>query len=203
MERAYIRLFDDDLRRIRAYALEELDRFLHYSGSPPGKFCVYRKRLIAICLCQGAAQHYLQSEQTAHFDRTVVVPRDKIKKKRYRIDLNGKVMAGVRDIDVWLFFRPHPRIGIPHRGNCRKHTLRSLGRLGERDLDFMKKVVSATTLAKSKTSRPADIVRSYLEHENTQSSNYLANASVIGLYPNSLFARLIWKVKWLSNKEHI
>ena len=111
-------------------------------------------------------------------------------------------MAGVRDIDVWLFFRPHPRVRIPDRGNCRKHTLGSLGRLGERDLDFMKKVVSPTTIASAKSSRPGDVVRSYLENENTQTSHCLAAASVIGLYPNSLLGRLIWKVEWLSNSDH-
>jgi hypothetical protein len=203
MARTYLKLGGRDLRRIQGFALQELNRFLYHAGSPPGKFRVYRYRLIAICLCQGAAQHYLQSKLIAHFDRKVVIRSDTIREKGYRIDTGGRVLAGLKDIDVWFFFRPHPGVRIPDIGNCRKHAVGSFGRFGDRDLDFMKKVINTNIVANAKGGRRKEIVRSYLENANTLTSNCLAAASVVGLYPDSLLGRLIWKVEWWSNRNPV
>jgi len=199
MARDYIKLTRSDLREIRDYALEELDRFLYRAGSPAGKFRAYRSRLIAICLCQGAAQHYAQCTGIPS-RRQIIVRRSTIREKRYRLE-QGRVLAGLKDIDVWFFFKALQRIIIPDIRNCRKHSVRSFTRLGQRELDFMKKAIKKPIRAKAKGNRPADIVRSYLEHGGTKSSKCLSKSSIIGLYPKSLFGRLIWNIDWLMETD--
>lgn len=54
--RTFEKLDKDDLQEIRQYAIEELNRFLYKVGNPEGKYKVHKGKLIAICLCQGAAQ---------------------------------------------------------------------------------------------------------------------------------------------------
>jgi hypothetical protein len=53
MTRTFDPLQTGDLQEIRAYELDELERFLYQAGNLPGKFAHYQDRLIAICLCQG------------------------------------------------------------------------------------------------------------------------------------------------------
>lgn len=60
-DRLYIKLGVDDLREMKDYGLNELDRFLHEIAS--GKYRAYESRLIAICLCQGAAQHFVDGKK--------------------------------------------------------------------------------------------------------------------------------------------
>jgi hypothetical protein len=59
MDRIHLPITESHLNKIRDSALKELDRFLNRSGTPAGKFSVYKKKLVGIFLCQGAAQHYL------------------------------------------------------------------------------------------------------------------------------------------------
>lgn len=65
-------LNEKDLKRFLKLAQDELHRFYSISN---GKYAVYRDRLTAVCLCQGAAQHFRDDS------------------------------FGVKDIDVFFFFR--------------------------------------------------------------------------------------------------
>lgn len=197
MVRIYKRLTKNNLIQMREFALAELDRFLYRSGSPRGKYQVYDNRLITICLCQGAAQHYAQSQPLLTYDRTVHIPSKIVRQKGYRLGRRGRVLAGIKDIDFCFFFHRHPEIRIPDINNCRKHIVGSFDRLGDCDLDFMKKTISDGLVASAKSGRPTDIIRSYLRNAHTLTSNCWAEASVVGLYPNPLFGRLIWRVEWL------
>lgn len=198
MTRIYTRLTRNDLILMRDFALEELDRFLHRAGSPPGKFSIYSKRLIAICLCQGAAQHYLQSLSIHPYHKTVCIENAVIRQKGYRLEKDGTVLAGIRDIDIWFFFYEYTKLTIPHIRNCKKSTSKSFDRLGHQVIDFMKKTITKNIVASAKSERPTDIIRSYLQNANTLTSEYLACASVVGLYPNVLLGRHIWKVQWIN-----
>jgi len=197
--RIYTRLTRNDLIPMRDFALEELDRFLHRAGSPPGKFNIYSKRLIAICLCQGTAQHYLQNLSMHPYHKTVCIENAVIRQKGYRLGKNGTVLAGIRDIDIWFFFHEYPKIPIPHIRNCRKSVLRAFDRLGNRAIDFMKKTIAKDVVVSAKSEHPIDIIRSYLQNAGTLTSNCLAHASIVGLYPNKLLGRSVWNVQWLSN----
>jgi hypothetical protein len=55
--RTYEKLTKEDLKEIEQYAKEELKRFLNKE-----KYKVYENKLIAICLCQGAAQHFVEGK---------------------------------------------------------------------------------------------------------------------------------------------
>jgi hypothetical protein len=51
---------------------------------------IYRDRIICVALCQGAALHYL----------------------------DGK--TGIKDFDVWTFFKAHPQKAFPYRRNVQQ-----------------------------------------------------------------------------------
>jgi len=106
--RSYEKLDKEDLRELLVHAEKELERFLLTNS---GKYAVYENQLVAICLCQGAAKHYVDS------------------------------VTGVKDIDVWLFFEEHNTVKIPHRGNARKVVQANLKKLGPKRIDFMKKMI--------------------------------------------------------------
>ena len=199
MTRVYTRLTRNDLIQMRDFALEELDRFLYSAGSPLGKFQKYSKRLIAICLCQGAAQHYLQNLSSHSYHKIVCIEDAAIRQKGYRLDRQGNVLAGIKDIDIWFFFYEHPKLPIPHVKNCKKSTHKSFYKLGNRTIDFMKKTIAKKVVASAISNHSADIIRAYLQNVNTQTSDCLARASIVGLYPNILLGRPIWNVQWIKS----
>lgn len=73
-ERSYERISKRDLAELAAIAAE--DRAARFARRP--RWSVYRKRVICIALCQGAALHYV----------------------------DGK--TGVKDFDVWTFYSAFP-----------------------------------------------------------------------------------------------
>lgn len=103
-------LTHDHLREIQDVALIELARTFHdYNG----KYRPYQDRLLAICLCQGAAQHYVDG------------------------------VSGVGDIDVWFFFRGFGTGKSPVRMNRNFITSsrHKFSQMGERDVDFCRTVI--------------------------------------------------------------
>src|SRR5439155_25631755 len=87
---------------------KELRRFLKTGN---GKYAVYQERLIAVCLCQGAAKHFLDQQ------------------------------TGVKDIDIWFFFEEHDLVRISNFRNARKSLVLALPRFGTKRIDIMKKSV--------------------------------------------------------------
>lgn len=108
MDRCYRKLGTADLDAMRESAWPEFERFLGVNHS---KYEVYRDRLIGMCLCQGAAQHYVDG------------------------------VTGVKDVDIFFFFVKHPTVHIPHARNCRKSRPGNAGVCGRRRFDLMKKQV--------------------------------------------------------------
>ena len=113
--RSYEKLDKDDLHELLAHAEKELERFLSTLNS---KYGAYRSQLVAICLCQGAAKHYVDE------------------------------VTGVKDVDIWLFFEEHDTVKIPHRGNARKEVHANLRKLGPKRIDFMKKMILSRFVVK-------------------------------------------------------
>ncbi|PYU90386.1 MAG: hypothetical protein DMG25_17250, partial [Acidobacteria bacterium] len=58
-ERDYRALSEQDLQELLDPSDKELRRFLKTGN---GKYAVYQERLIAVCLCQGAAKHFLDQQ---------------------------------------------------------------------------------------------------------------------------------------------
>jgi len=80
--RSYEPLTVDDLKQLRELALEEHKQF--FKRNPHLKNA-YKGSLIAICLCQGAASHYVNSK------------------------------VGVKDFDIWHFYVENEKVNFPYR----------------------------------------------------------------------------------------
>jgi hypothetical protein len=80
-DRSFVQIRPADLRRLDEIAREDLDNFFRESPI----YAVYRDRLLMTCLCQGAAQHWVDNSH------------------------------GVKDFDVWAFFMAHPDRPFPAR----------------------------------------------------------------------------------------
>ena len=192
MNRIFRELSSNDLAEIREYALAELKRFLTDAGTPSGKYGRYENRLIAICLGQGAAQHFVDRQELSAFDNEVKVGKEKINEKGHKIDSNGKVISGIKDIDVWFFFEQDDDLKIPDRYRI-KSIQKDFENLGKRRIDFLRK-----GLIRKGSSR--ETVRSYLRGNNRGGNAwwYLAQKSLIGLEPASLFEEILWATKRLQ-----
>jgi len=182
----------DALREIRDCSLREVDRFVTQAGSPPGKFRCYEAKLVAICLCQGAAQHFIDAQDAPHFDNTEFVPETEIGEKGYQVLPNGRVISGVNDIDVCIFFQHDDAVPIPNRRHCMKSIKALFSGLGHRRVDFLKKGIPAWVIEDAKGSGASEIVRSYVRN-TPHGQGHLGRKSVVGLYPDRIFGNVLWR----------
>lgn len=122
----------------------------------------YKDRLILLALCQGAAQHHLDGA------------------------------AGVKDFDVWAFFRGGIEKPFPWRARWRadfgpsrfgRHPA-DRGYLGRR-VDVMGRSVPAIG------ANGEDAVLAWL-HGKSKSARLLVKRPAIGLFPQALFAKPLW-----------
>jgi hypothetical protein len=148
--------------------------------------------LIAICLGQGAAQHFVDLQDLSVFDNEVLVSPEKIAAKGHNVLPSGQVISGIKDIDIWFFFEHDDAIPIPNIRHCRKSVTTHFRNIGERRLDFMKKGVSETLSRQITSPNPKVIVRSYLQ-STEHGQRYLSRKSLVGLYPVSVFEHLFWQ----------
>ncbi len=153
--RTYPKLTCDDLKNIRDFVLSvELPRFLSMKEE---KYSVYRDKLIAIALCQGAALHFIDKKN------------------------------GVKDIDVWFFFEEDEKVKIPHRNNMLKSYCIECPNFGVKRIDCLKKMISLTIIGMAGSKDPLQVLRTYLKHAGTQTAYFLSQKPCIILYPNSYF----------------
>lgn len=190
--RTFSKLNSRDLGEIVPFALEEFSRFLNVAGSPRGKYRRYADRLIGIFLAQGAAQHFTDLEAAPDYDLMVEVELKKIQDKGLRVLPTGQVVSGIKDIDVWFLFEDDATLHIPPRTNCRKSVIACLEHFGNIDLDFMKKGV-AQKLVEFGRGDPRKILRAYLA-DTAHGRSYLSKKSLVGLYPEHIFAQVLWRV---------
>jgi hypothetical protein len=198
MIRGDIRFFQEigtaDLLELSNYSRLELRRFLNHAGNPAGKFIVYENRLVGICLCQGAAQHYVDMSSEDKFDNEMYIDERKVKEKGYMVLPGGRVISGIKDIDVIFFFMAHDHVSIPNIRHCKKSVIAKFSNIGEYRIDFMKKGISKEILDETKGGNPINVILQYLKHTH-HGQAYLSKQSVVGLYPDELFGKIIWKTK--------
>jgi hypothetical protein len=127
---------------------------------------VYHNRLLAIALCQGAALHYVDKKN------------------------------GVKDFDVWCFFRAHPKRPFPYRrnqaadfGDPKFGKSPGWNRYVGRRVDLL-----GRSLVVSETQSPAKALRGYLIAGRTASARALAAKAVILLYPEAALGSLVWPI---------
>lgn len=192
------------LEEVRLFADEELRRFLEEAGTPRGKYGGYRDQLLTVCLVQGTAQHFADTHPELPVDHEVEVDQSEIDEKGYLVAPDGRVINGVKDIDVLFFFRHNAAVPIPNRTHCMKSVWRDLAQLGPRRLDFMKKGVRPDVLVPGDRNDVVGLVRHYVQ-ETKHGRTYLSKKSVVGLHPKSVFGRPIWtsrRLRRLSRQGH-
>ena len=128
---------------------------------------LYRDRVLCVALCQGAALHFVDGRN------------------------------GVKDWDVWTFFRLHPEGPFPPRrrgeralGDARfgRSTVRSeyVGRC----VDLMGRAIIA-----DEGEDPVTAVRRYLAAGRTESARRLAQKAVVLLEPAHRRGEIVWPLK--------
>ena len=192
----------EDLQELTRLSLEELERFTASAGIPPGKYRPYLGRLIAICLCQGAAQHYVDLQDVKDFDKEVLVNDEEIQEKGYEILPTGQVVSGVKDVDVVFFFEHYAPVSIPSRRHCLKAIEVKLPTLGRRRVDFLKKSVRPQITENAESRETSAIIRSYIK-STAHGRDYLGMKSVVGLYPADILGCSIWQTRRQAKQNNM
>ena len=151
----------DDLKRLAAIAAQDREAFF---TAHPEWARLYRDRLLAVALCQGAAAHFVAGKQ------------------------------GVNDFDVYSFYAAHPEkpwyakrnkswdFGSPKFG-------KSLNRpeyVGRR-VDLLGRGIPARP-----DQDPAGAIRRWLRHDSGTSAKLLARRPMVLLWPAERLGEVIW-----------
>ena len=187
MTRTFEPLELGDLRNLCPYADEEIDRFCVEVAA--GKYSSYRQRLLAVLLVQGAGQHFVDSRPELKADHDVKVSREAVEAKGHIVANDGRVISGVKDVNILLLFDAIPAVPIPARNHCLKQIYATLPGLGERKIDLAKKSIDGdVTIGANDT---AGSVRAYVQ-KTRHGQWFLSQKSVIGLYPEWIFGLPLW-----------
>lgn len=154
-ERYYGPISAADLRHLRDLATQEREDFFarRPRWRPP-----YYDRLVAACLCQGAALHFVHGER------------------------------GVKDLGVYLFYARNPSVAFPSRGArwARESNLAHMGvypmdaqeGYRTRRVDIFNRTIPYDLLAGRETDSAA-AVRAYLSARRTRTARELARKAVV------------------------
>ena len=161
-ERSQEKIRSEDLRRLAKLAQQDLDAFF---GRKRKTAQLYRSRLLALALCQGAAEHFV------------------------------RLGHGVKDFDVWAFFEKSPTRPFPYRrrgmvdfGESRfgHHPTKNKGYTG-RTVD-----VIGRSIPKKRGQSSEDAILSYLVEAKTASAKHLRIRPVVMLFPTRRVGHVIW-----------
>jgi len=125
----------------------------------------YHNQLFAIALCQGAALHYIDGRN------------------------------GVKDFDVWSFFRENPQRPFPYRRVGRNDFgSPKFGKTPEWDDSYIGRRVDTIgrSLPFSTTDTAADVLRQYLARASSPSPRELAKKAVVLIYPEDQLGVVVW-----------
>lgn len=150
-----------DLRRLGDIALRDLESLFRRH---PDTAHLYRHRLFAVALCQGAALHFLDGKN------------------------------GVKDFDIWCFFRAHPTKPFPYRRHARADfgspkfgKSRNWEHFVGRRVDLLGRSLKVSSHASA-----ADALRGYLSSSRTASARELAKKAMILVHPRKLLGAVVW-----------
>jgi len=125
---------------------------------------LYADRVLCVALCQGAALHYVTGQ------------------------------TGVKDFDVWTFYRAHPAAPFPAR---RLRTVdfgdRKFGQSPDKP-EFVGRRVDliGRSLKCEPSDNPVRVVQAYLSEGRTRSARCLAEKAVVLLVPPDRRGQIIW-----------
>jgi hypothetical protein len=159
--RSFEEITPDDLTSLVQIARADFaDLFQRKEYSRP-----YANRLRLICLCQGAARHYV------HRDR------------------------GVQDFDLWGFFEAISDHEFPPRRRGKHDFGPSkFGRNPDDGDSFKGRRVDVIgrSISMAENETPIESVLRYLREKRTTSASLLAERPVIVLWPENYFGQIIW-----------
>lgn len=159
--RSFERIKPGDLRRLTDMAADDLDGL--FRRNPQLGAC-YSDRRLLLCLCQGAARHF--------------VYRDR----------------GVHDFDVWAFFANHPDRVFPYRRHGTADFGASrFGRNPDHGDHFTGRRVDVfgRSLPMIKTDTPIESVQRWLREGKSKSAREIAKQPVVEIWPR--VGPVIWE----------
>lgn len=128
---------------------------------------IYKNRIICVALCQGAALHYVDGEN------------------------------GIKDFDVWTFYRQHPQRPFPYRRNVPRDF--GIPRFGKTPGKLKFKGRCVDLIGRSipfKSGRPpVQAIRDYLMTSKNKSPRLLAKKAVVILEPEVLRGTIAWPIE--------
>jgi hypothetical protein len=128
---------------------------------------IYKNRIICIALCQGAALHYVDGKN------------------------------GIKDFDIWTFYRQYPQGPFPYRRNV----ARDFGnpRFGKTPgkLQFKGKCVDliGRSIPFKRGQSPIQTIQAYLKTSKNKSPKLLAKKAVVILEPKVLRGAIAWPMR--------
>jgi hypothetical protein len=160
--RSFKRITRRDLERLAVIATAGFeDLFKRKPYSRP-----YKTRLLLICLCQGAARHYVYGDR------------------------------GVHDFDVWGFFREIPgHHPFPFRWHGKRGFGPSkFGRNPEDGNRFVGRRVDmlGRSISKHPSDTPIEAVQRWLRDARNESPKLLARQPAVVIWPSRHLGRVIW-----------
>lgn len=160
--RSFEKITKTDLARLADLTLSDLRSIFNRKSHSR----VYAKRLMLLCLCQGAARHYVNGDR------------------------------GINDFDVLAFFRPYPKYCFPYRRHGRVDFGPSRFGRDPRDKRFIGRRIDVMgrSVPVFKREKPIAAVRRYLcEAPRGSSPWHLAQRPVVVVWPRSRRGSVIWK----------
>ena len=164
--RSFCKIQKNDLRRLAALATEKLETVFQRR---PDMRRLYKHRLIAICLCQGAANHF-------------VFPR-------------SKPGNGVNDFDLWAFFAIKQKTPFwNRRGSTADFGPSKFGRSSldqkrytGRRVDIFWRAIPAV-----KGTVQMAAITDWLSRGKVPSARELRKKAVVVIYPRNKAGRILW-----------
>jgi hypothetical protein len=125
---------------------------------------LYSDRLFAVALCQGGALHYLDGKN------------------------------GIKDLDVWSFFKPNPKRQFPYRRRAQLDFGDPKFGQTQEAPDFIGRRVDhiGRAIPDIDYSDPVATLRRYLRNGATESARRLAEKAVVLIEPAHLFGTVVW-----------
>ncbi len=160
-ERSYRRIEDKDLERLAELAQEDLKRLYKDSSDTIGR---YKDRLLMLCLCQGAAKHFIYGRH------------------------------GVKDFDVWAFFSTSPDLPRFHSRSYKSVDFgpSRFGRHPVDEGFKGRRVDMLRTAIECNDEDPEKCIQKWLREGKSKNALWLAQRPVVIIYPNELLGKVIW-----------
>jgi hypothetical protein len=131
---------------------------------------LYAGRIICVTLCQGAALHYIDGQN------------------------------GIKDFDVWTFFREHPKQPFPYRRNVPRDFGHSKFGTSPDRPDFVGRRVDliGRSIPYKEGQNPIQVIQNYLVFSSNKSPRLLAKKAIVILEPEELLGKIAWPISTIS-----